>query len=549
MKKSNKPLNNFLKKCGNKFKNKYDYSKIDYIDSTTPIKIICNKHNISFWQEPVNHLRGNKKCVLCGGNVETLNDFLVKAKHKHGNKYNYSKAEYVNSKTKITIICPKHGEFKQLPNGHYKSGCQKCHIEHNNINETLNNFLTKAKKTHGDKYEYSKVNYVNSKTKITIICPKHGEFEQFPYNHIRGKGCPSCGIESTKNKLTLSNKEFINKAKIIHSNKYGYDYGDYINMTHKYNVTCPIHGEFKQLPYDHLSGHGCPKCSLLYNKSENEVKEYIKSLNFSIIENNRTLISPFELDIYIPSKKIAIEYDGLYWHSELYKDKNYHLNKTELAKSKGVKLIHIFEDEWLNKKNIVKSRLKNILGLTETKIYGRKCEIKEISIKISKDFFNNNHLQGYANSSIKIGLYYNNNLISMMLFSKPRLGIGGKYNGYELTRFCNKLDTTVVGGASKLLKYFIKKYNPNKIISYADIRWSNGELYNTIGFNKIRINKPNYWYIVDKNRKHRFGFRKSKLKKMGYDVENKTEKEIMNSKNIYRIYDCGTITYEKTLFI
>jgi len=484
MKKSNKPLNNFLKKCGNKFKNKYDYSKIDYIDSTTPIKIICNKHNISFWQEPVNHLRGNKKCVLCGGNVETLNDFLVKAKHKHGNKYNYSKAEYVNSKTKITIICPKHGEF-----------------------------------------------------------------EQFPYNHIRGKGCPSCGIESTKNKLTLSNKEFINKAKIIHSNKYGYDYGDYINMTHKYNVTCPIHGEFKQLPYDHLSEKKKKKCSLLYNKSENEVKEYIKSLNFSIIENNRTLISPFELDIYIPSKKIAIEYDGLYWHSELYKDKNYHLNKTELAKSKGVKLIHIFEDEWLNKKNIVKSRLKNILGLTETKIYGRKCEIKEISIKISKDFFNNNHLQGYANSSIKIGLYYNNNLISMMLFSKPRLGIGGKYNGYELTRFCNKLDTTVVGGASKLLKYFIKKYNPNKIISYADIRWSNGELYNTIGFNKIRINKPNYWYIVDKNRKHRFGFRKSKLKKMGYDVENKTEKEIMNSKNIYRIYDCGTITYEKTLFI
>ena len=130
-----------------------------------------------------------------------------------------------------------------------------------------------------------------------------------------------------------------------------------------------------------------------------------------------------------------------------------------------------------------------------------------------------------------------------MLFSKPRLGVGSKYDGYELTRFCNKLNTMVLGGASKLLNYFIKTYNPKEIRSYADRRWSNGDLYKTLGFVKIRINKPNYWYINGLKRIHRFNCRKSKLGDMGYTITNKTEKAIMESIGYLRIYDCGTIQY------
>ena len=130
-----------------------------------------------------------------------------------------------------------------------------------------------------------------------------------------------------------------------------------------------------------------------------------------------------------------------------------------------------------------------------------------------------------------------------MTFNKPRLGIGTNFNGYELSRFCNKLDTTVIGGADKLLKYFIKTYNPKEIISYADRRWSQGNLYEKIGFTKKNINKPNYSYIIGLNRKHRFGYRKEILKKDGFDTKNKTEHEIMLERKIYRIYDCGTITY------
>ena len=253
-----------------------------------------------------------------------------------------------------------------------------------------------------------------------------------------------------------------------------------------------------------------------------------------------------ELDIFIPSHNIAIEFDGLYWHSELYKPSNYHLNKTELCEKQGIQLIHIFEDEWLFKKDIVKSRLLNILGLTPNKIYGRKTIIKEVSPKESKEFLNNNHLQGSTNASIKLGLYYNNELVSVMLFNKPRLGIGVTYDGYELSRFCNKLNTSVIGGADKLLKYFIKTYQPKEIISYADRRWSQGNLYEKLGFNFIHNSKPNYFYINQNVREYRFNYRKNILVKQGYDI-NKTEREIMLDRKIYRIYDCGAKLYKINL--
>jgi very-short-patch-repair endonuclease len=291
----------------------------------------------------------------------------------------------------------------------------------------------------------------------------------------------------------------------------------------------------------------CTNCNPLYNKDssyvELELKDFIKSLNIEYMTNDRNIIKPLELDIYLPEHKLAIEFDGLYWHSELFKDKNYHLNKTNLCQKQGIQLIHIFEDEWLFKQDIVKSRIKNILGLTENKIYGRKCMIKEINSGESKLFLDNNHIQGNVASKIKLGLYYNDELVSLMTFGQSRIIMGGKKNEYELTRFCNKLDTNVIGGASKLFKYFINIYKPEKTVSYADLRWSNGSLYNTLNFEFIHDSKPNYWYVLNNIRKHRFGYRKSILIKQGFNI-NKTEKQIMLERGIYRIYDCGNKLYE-----
>jgi len=540
----------FIKKAFEKYNDQYDYSLVDYIDSEIKIKIICKKHNLIFEQSPASHLRGRNGCELCVNRINNIDSFISQSNKTHFNKYDYSNSIYKDSKTKIIIICPEHGEFKQLPNNHFSGqGCPKCKGLSITNKKTLTNeeFINKAIKKHGDKYDYSLVKYINSKEKIKIICKTHGEFNQQAVSHLRGKGCPECAIENTKKVLTKTLEEFIIDAKKTHGEKYDYSLVNYVNSITKVKIICPEHGEFEQVPYDHISNHGCVNCTTSVSSQENEINKFLLSIGLTTIQSSTSIIKPLQLDIFIPSHKLGIEYNGLYWHNETKLDSDYHLNKTSECESKGIQLIHIFEDEWLNKQDVVKSRLKNILGLTDNRIFARKCLIKNVTPGDTKIFLNNTHLQGYSNSSIRLGLYYNDELVSLMIFNKPRLGIGINQDGYELTRFSNKLDTIVIGGADKLLKYFIKTFSPKKIISYADRRWSQGGLYDKLGFKVIRINKPNYWYVVGKNRRHRLNYRKSELKKLGFDTKNNTEHKIMFDRGIYRIYDCGTITYEMVI--
>jgi len=279
---------------------------------------------------------------------------------------------------------------------------------------------------------------------------------------------------------------------------------------------------------------------------ENQLSIFIKNNYVGEIIENEKIIDPYEIDIYLPELKLGFEFNGLYWHSEAQKENNYHWNKTEISEKLGIKLIHIYEDDWIYKQNIVKSRILNLLNRSN-KIYARNCEIKEISDnKLIREFLENNHLQGFVGSKVKIGLFYKNDLISIMTFGSYRKAMGqkSKEKTYEMLRFCNKLNTNVVGGASRLFKYFIDNYNPDEIISYADRSWSNGNLYEKLGFRLIHKTNPNYYYIIDKiHRKHRFGFRKDILVKNGADP-NKTEHEIMLEKGIFRIYDSGHLKYQ-----
>jgi hypothetical protein len=265
--------------------------------------------------------------------------------------------------------------------------------------------------------------------------------------------------------------------------------------------------------------------------------------------NNRTILGGQELDIYIPSKQIAIECNGIFWHSEKNgKPSNYHINKYIECKNKGIQLITIWEDQIKTKPEIVKSIILSKLGIYGTRIYARKCIIKEIDSNISTNFLNENHIQGRTNAKIKLGLYYDNELVSVMTFSKMSKLSGTKNindNEWELGRFCNKLNTQVIGGASKLLKYFIANYNPSKIISFASNDISNGNLYKQLGFNEIGDITKAYWYIHKQTyqRYHRSSFTKSKLYAHGYDI-NMTEKEIMSNLPYLKIYDSGHIKYE-----
>jgi len=280
-----------------------------------------------------------------------------------------------------------------------------------------------------------------------------------------------------------------------------------------------------------------------YSGKELIIREFIESNYKGKIEyNNRDFGK--ELDIYIPDLKLAIEYNGLYWHNELYKSKIYHKEKTEMCEKNDIQLLHIWEDDLNYRPDIIKSTLLNKLNKSN-KIYARKCILKEIKDNsIVRDFLFENHIQGFVGSNVKLGLYYNNELVSLMTFGKTRKHMGNTSieGEYEMIRFCNKKVTSVIGGASKLLKYFIRNYNPHKIITYADRSYSKGNLYTKIGFTFEHDTEPNYYYVSRDVRKSRFNYRKDVLVSEGYDSD-KSEHEIMLERNIYRIYDAGHKKY------
>jgi 5-methylcytosine-specific restriction endonuclease McrA len=246
----------FIAKARKKFKNKYDYSEVNYINSKVKVSIKCPIHG-NFLQRPNDHFH-SCGCPKCGNLLKSKNysteEFIAKAIKVHGNKYDYSKVNYVDSNTKVTIICKEHGEFLQTPSSHLQGhGCQI----HAAINPpTTEEFIAKAIKRYGDKYDYSKVNYINNKTKVTIICREHGEFLQQPNGHLNGNECIECrGLKP------LTKEIFIERAREVHGNVYDYSKVDYINYSTKVIIYCDEHGAFEQTPANHInSKQKCPKC-------------------------------------------------------------------------------------------------------------------------------------------------------------------------------------------------------------------------------------------------------------------------------------------------
>lgn len=287
----------------------------------------------------------------------------------------------------------------------------------------------------------------------------------------------------------------------------------------------------------------CHTCNSKYSsKPEQDILDYIKTIySGSILSRDRQLLAGVELDIVIPDKKLAIEYDGLYWHNENVVPWDYHVKKTNQCEEHSYQLIHIFEDEWQHKKEIVKSRISGLLGKND-RIFARKCEVRQVDSKTTTEFLNDCHIQGACSGKYHYGLYYENELVSLMTFGKSRFA----KDEFELLRFCNRLYTNVVGGASRLLKHFLKEHPEIKsLTSYADRRWSKGNLYESIGFKKVHVTDPAYFYIVDRIRENRVKYQKHKLVANGFDVD-KTEHEIMKERGYFRIYDCGTVKYQMT---
>ena len=405
---------------------------------------------------------------------------------------------------------------------------------------TTEEFIRRARIVHGDKYDYSKVEYKGYKVDVCIICPIHGEFWQTPSNHLSGKGCRSCQYENLNSGMTTF-EDFVVRANKVHNFKYKYIKKDIKNQKEYIQAICPIHGIFKQEICSHLHGHGCQKCGVGVSLKEQEIIEFLKENHIEIEERRRNLIegSAKEIDIYIPSKKIGIEFNGLRWHSdEFQKDTTYHQFKTDKCQEKGIRLIQIFEDEWTNKKEITKSKLLHILGInSKPKIMGRKVEIKEISKYLAKKFINSNSISDYEESTINIGAFYNNKLIGAASLLKKSC------NTFILTNISTDINYICQGLPSKLLKYFERNYTYDKIITFSDRRWVyDDNLYSVLGFHRTRMLEPSYTYRFGnkvKRVKH-FNFEKLKTDKL------RTVEEVMTSMKCYKVWDCGSIEYIKT---
>lgn len=290
--------------------NKFDYSKVNYVNTRTKVCIFCPEHG-EFWQTPHRHLRGDG-CAKCSGlKKKNTEQFIRDAISIHGNKYDYRKVDYINSSTKVIISCPIHGEFEQTPNSHLSgSGCPNCG---GTQKLSVKDFIVRAKEIHGFKYNYSKVQYINNRTPVLITCLEHGDFLQSPESHLAGCGCRICAHDAISKAKLKDTATFIADARSVHGDKYDYSKVEYSGNNKKICIGCPEHGEFWQTPHCHLSGKGCPLCnnSILENELrqtliDNNIR-FIKEHTFPWLKYKKCL----RLDFYLPENKIAIECQGI----------------------------------------------------------------------------------------------------------------------------------------------------------------------------------------------------------------------------------------------
>lgn len=494
--------------CNNEFTTKFKHRDKKFCDRKCYFEYANKNKTLG---RPIDiDVRENRKCLQCG------NSFIERKKHERKLCSEHCRLLWNNNPINIEKRIIKSKESLKE-----KYGVDSLFKDVEFQNKIKNNFLEK----HGVKHPMYKDEFVE-KIKETV----------------KRKHLPKL-IESLKTHNIELLDEYIN-------NKDG-------NTSRIYNFKCT---KCDYIFTSTLLGSGkipiCRKCFPITKNSNLEtiVKDFLNKNGISHINGDRKILNGKEIDILIPDSNIAIEINGHYYHSQIHglKDKKYHIEKTELANSRNIKLIHIMEDEIILKRNIVESRLRNLLGLIDKKFYARKCDIREVTKTDTNVFLKNNHIQGTSIDKIRIGLYYDNELVSLMTFGNKRKVLGSKnkkISEYELIRFCNKINTNVIGSFSKLLKYFINTYNPTSIITYADIRWSGMNYKNTVyhksGFEYLGNTPPNYWYVsIGKfiERHHRFNFRKDILVKEGYS-NKKTEWEIMQEKSFDRIWDCGSMKF------
>jgi len=401
-------------------------------------------------------------------------------------------------------------------------------------------------------FDFSKFEWVNSTTKGIVICPAHGEILKRPSDLTSGYGCALCRDQNGARKRQTKLEDVIAKFSEVHGDRYDYSLVTQPkNNKTNVNVICKKHGVFSVQVLNHTQGQNCGKCTEPESKGERAIAAWLESKGEVVAARTRKLIPPYEIDVYLPERNLAIEYCGIYWHSDLSDPKrdieDRHYRKYKLCQELGIQLITIFETEWIKKFDLVLDMLGNRLGYSAQKFQARKCSVVRGGLDYDA-FYKANHIQGPPRGGLTYGLIYNQAPVAMMTFSKATSHRGLK-SRWELVRFASV--GNVVGGASRLFRAFIRDETPGSVVSYSDNRFFSGNMYQKLGFEFDGDSPPSYSVIIPGRRilRHKSNFRRKNLPKIiaqyklddVFDPETdpRSEGEFCKQHGFGRIYDCG----------
>lgn len=415
-------------------------------------------------------------------------------------------------------------------------------------------FVCKAQEVHGDRYTYEKAVFVAAKTKVEVTCRVHGGFYTRPDNHTHGKGCPKCRNVATTLRSNAGVEGFVKKAMAVYGGSYTYEDAVYVDSHTAVEITCAAHGKFWQTPTNHLTGKvGCPKCNHMKSAPEEEVADLLDIFT-PVIRRDREMLKPKELDIVIPERNLAVEYCGEYYHSSGDAESDprmstKHISKHKACEALGVRLITIFESEWLNHNYAIRRLLRNAIGKSRGKVMARKCELRPVAQPEARAFYDRYHPQGGAGAGEHYGLYYKDRLVACMRFTHGANDRGkNRQRVWTLSRYATRV--TVAGGASRLFKAFMVEHSPTEVKSFSDNRHFGGGMYSTLGFVEEAESGADYqvWHpklgLTSKAQWQRRNI-PAVAKQLGLEVEFDAETDPRSERDMTyllggrRIYDCG----------
>lgn len=536
----------------------YSYLSVDYPPTNRPnVTYLCPVHG-SVTQGLYAHLNGGG-CSKCRKGPPTLQAAKVSAADSallaKSEGYKALRVDRSKREPYIVSMCPDHGEFSMSASRRIteKRGCPACaRIAGGSKRRlTFTSLVERARSVHGDTYEY--VEEVRDKELwLHVVCKTHGGFLQRVSSHLGGHGCVKCKEEASALRSVKADLDWIVDAKKVHGDTYKYEAViRNKNVKTAFRMTCEKHGEFVQDADNHINGSGCPSCVGRISKANREISEFLTSLGVGHEMEASIPGTRWKLDLYIPEKSLGIELNGIYWHSDEYRDKNYHADKQAAASAAGIRIIHIFDDEWAGKRGVVEASITNALGKsTARKVSARDCTAASVPTPAARVFMDLHHIQGFVGASGFYGLYLGTELVALGGFSMKERGRGGKASKThaELARYCTS--ASVRGGLSKILKYAQADLGFSALTTFSDIRFFEGKSYEAVGFTSEGRIPPDYFYCKEGKRIHKSSLQKSRVKAKAdlglalYDPMY-TELELSKLNGYSRVWDCGKIRWVK----